>query len=90
MPTSVALSSHFETFVRDQVESGRYNNASEVVRAGLRLLEDQQKQTGLQLEALREAIRAGISAVPTRSADEVFDQLEARLERLNQITRGAP
>jgi len=28
MPTSVALSSHFETFVRDQVESGRYNNAS--------------------------------------------------------------
>ena len=42
MPTSVALSSHFETFVREQVESGRYNNASEVVRAGLRLLEDQQ------------------------------------------------
>jgi len=41
MPTSVALSSHFEAFVREQVESGRYNNASEVVRAGLRLLEDE-------------------------------------------------
>ena len=36
MPTSVALSSHFETFVRDQVESGRYNNASEVIREALR------------------------------------------------------
>ena len=79
MPTSYSLSSHLEHFVREQVESGRYNNASEVVRAGLRLLEDQQKQTELQLEALREAIRAGVSAVPTRSADEVFDRLEARL-----------
>ena len=32
MPTSVALSPHFESFIRDQVESGRYNNVSEVVR----------------------------------------------------------
>lgn len=38
MPTSVALSSHFESFIREQVETGRYNNVSEVVRAGLRLL----------------------------------------------------
>jgi antitoxin ParD1/3/4 len=79
MPTSYSLSPHLEHFVREQVESGRYNNASEVVRAGLRLLEDEQKRSELQLDALREAIRAGVSAVPTRSADEVFDRLEARL-----------
>jgi antitoxin ParD1/3/4 len=40
MPISVALSPHFETFIRDQVESGRCNDVSEVVCAGVRLLED--------------------------------------------------
>ena len=42
MPTSVALGTHFEAFVKMQVASGRYNNASEVVRDGLRLLQDQE------------------------------------------------
>ncbi|MCK3778943.1 type II toxin-antitoxin system ParD family antitoxin [Ensifer sesbaniae] len=37
---NVALGTHYEEFVRKQLESGRYNNASEVVRAGLRMLED--------------------------------------------------
>lgn len=37
---SIALGNHFEEFVKKQLESGRYNNASEVVRAGLRMLED--------------------------------------------------
>ena len=78
MPTSVALSSHFETFVRNQIESGRYNNASEVVRAGLRLPEDQQKQTALQMEAMRAAIAAGLASGPGVPADQVFDQLEAK------------
>jgi antitoxin ParD1/3/4 len=77
MPTSVALSSHFETFVRNQVESGRYNNASEVVRAGLRLLEDQQKQSELQLEAMKVAIAAGLASGRSIPGDQVFDRLEA-------------
>lgn len=37
---NVALGNHYEEFVRKQLESGRYNNVSEVVRAGLRMLED--------------------------------------------------
>ena len=78
MPTSVALSSHFETFVRNQVESGRYNNASEVVRAGLRLLEDQQKQAELQLEAMKAAIAAGLASGRSIPGDQVFDRLEAK------------
>ena len=56
MPTSVALSSHFEEFVRRQVETGRYNNVSEVVRAGLRMLEDAEAEQAAKQRALREAI----------------------------------
>ena len=81
MPTSVALSSHFETFVRDQVESGRYNNASEVVRAGLRLLEDQQKQAELQLEAMKAAIAAGLASGRSIPGNQVFDRLEAKYRK---------
>ena len=38
--TSIALNDHYERFIKRQLESGRYNNASEIVRAGLRMLED--------------------------------------------------
>ena len=85
MPTSVALSSHFETFVRNQVESGRYNNASEVVRAGLRLLEDQQKQSELQLEAMKAAIAAGLASGRSIPGDQVFDRLEAKYTLYLQV-----
>lgn len=78
MSTSVALGSHFETFVRHQVESGRYNNASEVVCAGLRLLQDQQTQAELQMDAMMAAIAAGLTSGPGISADQVFDRLEAK------------
>ena len=40
---SVTLGPHYDRLVREWVESGRYNNVSEVVRAGLRLLEDQER-----------------------------------------------
>ena len=78
MPTSVALSPHFETFVRDQVESGRYNNVSEVVRAGLRLLEDTERLQAIQLQALRADIAAGKASGAALGADAVFDRLHAK------------
>lgn len=55
MAKSVALDNHFEKFVTDQVAHGRYDNESEVVRAGLRLLEEHE----LKLEELRAAIAEG-------------------------------
>jgi len=78
MPTSIALGKHFETFIRDQVQSGRFNNVSEVVRAGLRLLEETEERKQLELDALRAEIAAGRASGPAKPADAVFDRLEAK------------
>ena len=53
--TSVALGDYFENFIRTNVERGRYNNASEVIRAGLRLLEENE----CRLVQLKSAIKTG-------------------------------
>ncbi len=63
--TSIALSDHLEDFVRDQVEGGRYASASDVVRAGLRLLEE--REAGLAV--LREALVHGEESGPSRPFD---------------------
>lgn len=78
MPTSVALSPHFESFVKQQVNTGRFNNVSEVVRAGLRLLEDQEQAQARKLQELRAAIQAGAASGAGIPADEVFAHLEAK------------
>ncbi len=82
MPTSVALSPHFETFIRQQVDSGRFNNVSEVVRAGLRLLEEREAEQTAKLKALREAVAVGLASGPDLSEEDVFDKLEARLQAM--------
>jgi len=82
MPTSVALSPHFEAFIQKQVKSGRYNNASEVVRAGLRLLEDQHTRAKMQYEEMRAAIAAGLASGPGKSASAVIDRLETKYRKL--------
>lgn len=53
--TSVYLGDHFTAFVTEQVKDGRYNNASDVVRSGLRLLEEHEAK----LKALRNALIEG-------------------------------
>ena len=78
MPTSVALGDHFEEFVREQLESGRFNNASEVVRAGLRLLEDEQKLRELRHRELKAAIREGIGSEDAGTVEEVVARNRAR------------
>lgn len=87
MPTSVALSPHFEAFIREQVASGRYNNASEVVRAGLRLLEDAERQQAAQLQALRADITAGRNSGVPSAAGPVFDKLQAKYTQRVQDRR---
>ncbi len=78
MPTSVALGAHFETFIREQVASGRYNNVSEVVRDGLRLLEDKEAERAQRLEALRAGIAKGEEG-PFSPAGEAFARIRAKV-----------
>ncbi len=56
--TSVALGDHFTAFAAQQVASGRYGSMSEVIRAGLRLLEDEEQR----IAALRDAIKEGLAS----------------------------
>jgi putative addiction module CopG family antidote len=63
MPTSVALTPRLEAFVRKQVEGGGYNNVSEVIREGLRLLERRQLEDAARLNALRRAVAVGTAAM---------------------------
>jgi antitoxin ParD1/3/4 len=86
MPRSFALGDHFEEFIDAQVTGGRYNNASEVVRDALRLLEDQERQRQLELRRLLDQGQAsGVSDEPGEAA---LDRLEAKYRGMTK-RRGA-
>ena len=78
MPTSYALGEKFDRFVQRLIKSGRYNSKSEVIREGLRLLQDREKTREIQIEELRDAFRQGMESGPRIPADAVFDRLEAK------------
>ncbi len=59
--TSVSLGNHFESFVEGSVLNGRYQNASEVIRAGLRLLEEEENRILLLRNAINEGINSGVA-----------------------------
>jgi antitoxin ParD1/3/4 len=78
MPASYTLTQHYENMVRDLVKSGRYASASEVLRDGLRLLEEREEQREAKLAALREAIREGMESGPAVPLDMVDVISEAK------------
>jgi antitoxin ParD1/3/4 len=59
--TSVSLGRHFDTFIRRQVSGGRFGTASEVVRAGLRLLEEDEAKLSALRSALDDGERSGFA-----------------------------
>jgi len=75
--TSVTLGDHFDSFIGTQINEGRYGSASEVVRAGLRMLEESE----MKLEALRHALKEGeASGIGSRSMNEIFEAARQRFE----------
>ena len=87
--TSIALGEHFQNFVQEQVTTGRYGSTSEVIRAGLRLLEEHTAKVA----ALRHAIQEGIDSGPPEPFD--FDDFISAKEsgqrraRVSTSTEGA-
>ena len=59
--TSISLGTYFDRFIKSRISEGRYKNASEVVRAGLRLLEEEENKLAALKEAIQEGIESGIS-----------------------------
>ena len=77
--TSVTLGEHFEEFINDSIVAGRYQTVSEVVRAGLRKLEDDDRK----LEALRGKLAAGEQSTKVKnfSADKFLNKMHEKHTR---------
>ncbi|HUH51804.1 MAG TPA: type II toxin-antitoxin system ParD family antitoxin [Flavobacterium sp.] len=74
--TSISLGNHFESFIESTVSQGRFNNASEVIRAGLRLLEDEENKIISLRKAIQEGIDSGI--VEDFEPTKFLESLKAR------------
>ncbi len=77
--TSIALGEHFQEFISEQLSQGRYGSTSEIIRAGLRLLENQ----NTELTALRNAINEGVAS----GSAEMFDVDEFISEKHRGVIR---
>lgn len=94
MPTrNINLTEHYDKFVEDQVDAGKYKNASEVLRAGLRLLEEQTRTDEQKLKLLRKLAAEGFreldqgQGLAVSSADElrtVIGNIGRRAAKANQ------
>lgn len=74
--TSVSLGQHFTGFIDAQVQGGRYGSASDVIRAGLRLLEEHESK----VKALQDALNAGLESGEPRlfDSDAFLRRMHAR------------
>src|SRR3954454_5578296 len=68
MATSYSIGKHFVGFIEKLIESGRYATASEVIRDGLRLIEEREQSREAKLEWLRAAIQEGLDS-PSEEVD---------------------
>ncbi len=84
MPSSYTVGEHYEVFIRALVDSGRYASASEVIRDGLRLVEEREQTRGAKLDALRGAIREGLDSGPPEPLD--MDEIRTAARALRAMS----
>ena len=82
MPSSYTIGDHFDHFVKEQVEGGSYTSASEVIRDGLRLLEEEQQRRKAVIDGLRGEIERGRRSGKPKPAAEVLDRLERKYTKM--------
>lgn len=76
--TSISLGNHFDDFIKSRIKNGRFKNASEVIRAGLRLLEEHENK----VQALKDAIQEGLDSPRIENFD-----FKENLKELKEKTR---
>ncbi len=89
---NVSLTPQLEELIQQKVASGRYGNASEVVREALRLLEERDQEREAKLQALRAAIEEGEnsgSVEPWEGAEAIIQKARARRDARQQQTEQA-
>ena len=74
--TSISLGNYFDEFIKSRINAGRYKNASEMIRAGLRLLEEEESKYAALKQALQEGIDSGIA--DDFNPEEHLKQLKAK------------
>jgi antitoxin ParD1/3/4 len=87
MPTrNVNLTEHFDRFIETGVTSGRFSNASEVVREGLRLLEQREQEDRAKIEWLRAAAKEGFDSIDRGEGIEfeTMDDFEVYVHQIGQ------
>jgi antitoxin ParD1/3/4 len=79
MATSYSIGKHFEEFIASLIASGRYSTASEIIRDGLRLIEEREQDREAKLEWLRAAIQEGLDS-PVEEVDikELIEDVKTR------------
>jgi antitoxin ParD1/3/4 len=83
MPSSYAIGEYFESFIKDQIQQGRYASASEVVRDGLRALEEREQLRAVKLASLRAELQRGADSGVGVPAKKVFAAARKRIESRN-------
>ena len=76
MATSYSIGKHFEQFIEDLIASGRYSTASEVMRDGLRMIEEREQRRTAKLEALRTEIQKGFDSGPAEEVGDMFARIK--------------